>query len=354
MGVTARTEIREDWGLVGHEWAVRVLARSIATERVAHAYLFTGPHAIGKTTLARKLAQALQCTSDARPCGQCPACQKIARDRHPDVQIVEGVPPRYDFDKDPPAPARANDWERRALRIRQIRDLEHSLSRAPFEGRWKIAILRHFEESEEAAANAFLKTLEEPPRHTRLILTARDVSLLLPTIASRCQVFALRPLAPAQIETALIEKWRAEPAHARLLARLSAGRLGWAVRANENRALLDARTQQLDELNAAINEGRAERLLRADTLAKKGDDLPELLETWLGWWRDVLLIQNGDGSRITNVDREDAAREHADRFTVEQAHSTLQAVRATARYLTQNVNARLALEVLLLNLPGLN
>ncbi|MBM3130090.1 MAG: DNA polymerase III subunit delta' [Chloroflexi bacterium] len=350
--MTARVEIRSDWGLVGHEWAIRALARSVATDRVAHAYLFTGPHGIGKTTLARKLAQAWQCAGDNRPCGACPPCQKIARDRHPDVQIIEGVPPRYDFDKDPPPPPRANDWERRALRIRQIRDLERGLARAPFEGRWKIVILRRFEESEEEAANAFLKTLEEPPRHTRLILTARDASLLLPTIASRCQVFALRPLAPAQIERALIEKYNAAPEHARLLARLSAGRLGWAVRAHENRARLDARNRYLDELNVALSEGRAERLLRAESLAKKSDDLPELLETWLGWWRDVLLIQNGDGSRTTNVDREDALRDQAHRFTTEQAQTTLQAVRATARYLTQNVNARLALEVLLLNLPG--
>ncbi|MEW5718544.1 MAG: DNA polymerase III subunit delta' [Chloroflexota bacterium] len=351
--MTARADIREDWDLYGHDWAIRALARSIATERVAHAYLFTGPHAIGKTTLARKLAQALQCTGENRPCGQCPTCQKIARDRHPDVQIVEGVPVGYKFDeKSPPAPPRANDWERRILKIDQVRALQHDVSRAPFEGRWKIVILRRFEEANEEAANAFLKTLEEPPRHTRLILTARDASLLLPTIASRCQVFALRPLAPAQIETALSEKWRADPEAARLLARLSAGRLGWAVRANENRALLDARNQYLDDLNFALDEGRAERLLRAEGLAKKSDDLPELLETWLGWWRDVLLIQNGDGSRITNVDREDALRGQANRFTTEQAQSTLQAVRATARYLTQNINARLALEVLLLNLPG--
>jgi DNA polymerase-3 subunit delta' len=351
--VIARTEIREDWGLVGHAWAVRALARSIAADRAAHAYMFTGPHAIGKTTLARKLAQTLQCTGAPRPCGECPACQKIARDRHPDVQVIEGVPVGYKFDeKSPPAPPRANDWERRILKIDQVRALQHDVSRAPFEGRWKIVILRRFEEANEEAANAFLKTLEEPPRHTRLILTARDASLLLPTVASRCQVFALRPLAPAQIETALIEKWRADPEHARLLARLSAGRLGWAVRANENRALLDARNQHLDELNGALSEGRAERLLRAEGLAKKSDDLPELLETWLGWWRDVLLIQCGDGSRITNVDREDALRNQANRFTTEQAQRTLQAVRATARYLTQNVNARLALEVLLLNLPG--
>ena len=172
--MATRAEISNDWGIIGHAWAVNALARGIAADRAAHAYLFTGPHAIGKTTLARALAQTLECTADHRPCGKCLACQKIARDRHPDVQVIEGVPPRYDFDKDPPPPPRASDSERRTLRIKQIRDLEHTVSRAPFEGRWRIVILRCFEEAEEAAANAFLKTLEEPPSHTRLILTARE------------------------------------------------------------------------------------------------------------------------------------------------------------------------------------
>lgn len=351
--MTTPIEIRADWGLVGHEWVVRALARSIVSERVAHAYLFTGPHSIGKTTLARKLAQALQCTSTSRPCGECSTCQRIARDRHPDVQIIEGVPVGYKFDeKSPPPPPRVNESERRILKIDQVRALQHDIARAPFEGRWKIVILRRFEEANEEAANAFLKTLEEPPRHTRLILTARDASLLLPTIVSRCQVFALRPLPLTQIETTLIERYHATPEQARVLARVSAGRLGWAIRALEQRALLEARTQYLDELNAALKEGRAERLLRAEALAKHSEHLPDLLETWLGWWRDVLWLQYGDDSRITNVDRYDALREHAHRFTREQAQRTLQALRATARYLAQNVNARLALEVLLLNLPG--
>lgn len=351
--MTAAIEIRSDWGLVGHDGTIHALARSIARARVAHAYLFTGPHSIGKTTLARKLAQALQCTGTARPCGECSTCQRIARDRHPDVQVIAGVPVGYKFDeKSPPPPPRANDAERRILKIDQVRLLQHDLARAPFEGRWKIAILQRFEEANEEAANAFLKTLEEPPRHARLVLTARDASLLLPTITSRCQVFALRPLTLAQIEAALIERYRALPEQARVLARVSAGRLGWAIRALEQRALLQAREQYLDELNAALTEGRAERLQRAETLAKQSEHLPDLLETWLGWWRDVIWIQQGNDSRITNIDRYDALREQAHRFTREQAQRTLQAVRTTARYLTQNVNARLALEVLLLNLPG--
>lgn len=354
--MVARVIDVDKWGVIGHEWAVRGLAHSLAANRVAHAYLFTGPHAIGKTTLARTLAQVLECTGDRPPCGECPACQKIARNRHPDVRIVEGVPPRYDFDKDPPPPPRLNDRERRTLRIRQIRDLEHDLSRAPFEGRWKIVILRRFEEAEDPAANAFLKTLEEPPAHAKLILTARDASLLLPTIASRCQVLALRPLPIDQVQAALIERWQVDSEAARLLARLSGGRLGWAVRASADRLLLESRNTRLDILSRVLSEGRAERLSRAGDLSRDSekDKLPELLEEWLGWWRDVLLVQNGDGARITNVDRAETLRKHAAAFTPAQVDSALVQIRLTAQYLYQNVNARLAIEVLLLNLPLAN
>jgi DNA polymerase III subunit delta' len=346
-------EIRTDWGVIGHSWAVRALERGIATDRTAHAYLFTGPHAIGKTTLARALAQTWQCTGASRPCGECSACQKIARNRHPDVQIIEGGPVGFKFDdKAPPPPPRANDWERRILKIDQIRAIQHDVSRSPFEGRWKIIILRRFEEANEEAANAFLKTLEEPPSHTRLILTARDASLVLPTIASRCQVIALRPLPASHIETALIERWHADAATAKLLSRLSSGRIGWAVRAIENAQLLQARVDHLNELDAVLGEGRAERLTRAGDLVKQSEQLLELLETWMGWWRDVLLYQNGEKERITNIDRESTLQAQAGKYTLNQISSALKSVRATARQLSQNVNARLAMEVMLLNLPG--
>lgn len=350
--MATHTKENSHWPVIGHDWAVRALVASSAADRIAHAYLFTGPHAIGKTTLARAFAQMMQCLRDGRPCGECSACQKIARGRHPDVQIIEGVPVGFKFDGKSPVPPRTNDREPRVLKIDQIRALQHDLSLSPFEGRYKIVILRRFEEANEEAANAFLKTLEEPPTHVRLLLTARDTTLLLPTIASRCQTLALRPLALKQVESALIERWQVKPKSARLLARLSSGRLGWAVRANADPSLLKARSAHLDALVAVLREGRAERLMRAGDFAKDTEELPGVLELWLSWWRDVLLIQSGDGARITHVDREDALREQAKQFSLNQVQGALKSVRATARYLSQNVNARLAMENLLLNFPG--
>ena len=85
---------------------------------------------------------------------------------------------------------------------------------------------------------------------------------------------------------------------------------------------------------------------------KETEALPELLEQWIGWWRDVLLIQNGEVARVTNVDRAENLHDHAARFGLEEINRALKSLRATSYYIEQNVNARLAMEVLLLNLPG--
>src|SRR5919202_2646316 len=105
-------------------------------------------------------------------------------------------------------------------------------------------------------------------------------------------------------ESTPVKKWKASKDQAHLLARLSGGRLGWAVRANADPQILQARTEALDALNALLREGRAERLTRAGELAKEASELPQLFEFWLVWWRDLLLLKSGDGARIVNADQE--------------------------------------------------
>lgn len=337
------------WPIVGHEQAVTRLRRGIATGRISHAYLFTGPDQVGKTTLALAFAQAVNCTAGIAPsqtslfdqgvpgltpeppCGICTACRKIASGIHPDVRIV--------------AP------DEGTLKIEQVRTLQRELSLSPYEGRYRVAILSKMELATAEAANCLLKTLEEPPSQVVLILTAAEPELLLPTIVSRCQQIAFRPLPIAKVARALETLWSVERAQAELLARLSGGRLGWAVAAAQDEALLGRRREQLERLQTLLQAGRVDRLDHAEQLNRKENLIQETLQLWLGWWRDALLVKVGAEEAIVNLDQATPLRKAAGRYSLKQVVETIQLLRETLVRLDQNVNQRLALEVLMLRLP---
>ena len=323
---------------MGHEWAVRFLRRAVnsadTSGDVSHAYLFTGAPGVGKTTLARAVAAALLCQGEgARPCGECRACRLVASGNHPDLHVVESERPGT------------------SLKIEQVRELQHQLALTPVEGQRQVVILRRFEEATTSAANALLKTLEEPPPYVVLAVLARDADLLLPTIVSRCQQVPLRPLPVAQVARALAERWGAEPEQAELLAHISGGRLGWAVGMLEDGQALQRRAERLDALDQLVAASTVERFRYAEKLARKPVATQETLDLWIGWWRDVMLVAAGADAPLTNVDRQDTLRDHARRFGVERSGAVVKALRSAADRLKRNANARLTLEVLMLDLP---
>jgi len=318
------------WQTIGHEWAVELLQRAVQTGHIAHAYLFTGPANIGKTHLAKELAAALNCTGDVPPCGACRACIKIARQAHPDLAFV--------------GPDGAK------IKIDQMRQVQHELALSPYEGRWRVCLITDFQTATVEAANALLKTLEEPPSRVVMILTATDASLLLPTIVSRCQVLPLRAVPHQSIERALIERW-SEPAElARTLARLSAGRIGWAIRAAQDPSLLAERKRRLEELLGLLRQGRAGKIQAAERLGKS-DDLSEVMRLWQTWWRDVTLVCSGCEELVVNLDHLEALRLQARHHELAAAETATRSIESALEQLEQNVNPRLVLEVLLLSWP---
>lgn len=329
MGVQAAQGVAS---VIGHEWAVQLLESGSATGHLSHAYLFVGPPRIGKTTLALHLAQTLNCLdAQVRPCGRCSSCRRIQRGVHPDVRVL-----------DQPASS---------IKIEQIRELQREMALSPFEGPWRVSVLCDFERATTEAANCLLKTLEEPAAKAVIVLTAVEAQALLPTIISRCQVFQLRALPIEQVSQALQSRLGLESSRAALLARLSEGRVGWAIAASADETLLRDREKYLVALEQALQQDRAARIHLAQRLARNAETLPDVFDLWQSWWRDLLLARSGNVDALTNVDRKATALNEAQHYTLGEIVSCLQAVQQAAQQVEQNVKPSLVMEVLLLKLP---
>jgi len=327
--------MNSNWGLLGHEWAVDLLRGHLTNQRARHAYLITGPQGVGRRTLALRLAQALNCSAPvepALPCGECRACRLIERVQHPDLSVIQAETGR-------------------ALKVDQIREVQRTLSLSPYEATYKIAMLLRFEDANPNAANALLKTLEEPPPQVVILLTASDTEALLPTIISRCEVIRLRPLSVEEVSDGLQTRWGLPAEEAHLLAHLSGGRPGFALNLSQNPEVLEQRKIQLDDLQELLSASSVERFSYAEELSKDKSILLNTLQTWLTLWRDVMLRTAGSKTPLTNIDRENEIDNLAGKIVLATAQTTVTQIEHSIEQIERYINARLVTEVLMLDLP---
>lgn len=337
--------------------------------RLPHALLLIGPSGVGKTTLALALAQAASCLRpiEGEACGACPGCAKVARGAHPDVRVI------------------GPEGRGRTIPIDRIRELRDQAAFRPFEGPNKIFIVREADRMLEAAANALLKTLEEPPPASLILLTATEEADLLPTVVSRCLRLRLTPLDP-DLVAAWLERERGETgAGARLLANLAGGCLG-RVAELESKAVLEERQAMLarlagldpgkpltaldwaDELNQKEIERRTvlsrlekvdpEDLLGAQALAEEVKRIDEeravrfrLLRLW---YRDLLIVAvSGPRRLLVNLDLEPELRRAGRAHPPGVWLAALAALDRADEAIAKMGRSQLVLENLTLGLAGL-
>lgn len=319
-----------DWGLIGNAWAVRLLQRQLQRGTLHHAYLIAGPEGIGREALATALAQAVLCEQPPAAgtwCGECRACRGVPAGGTPDLHRVE------------------REEGKQGIAIEQVRELQRQLALTPLGSRGRVALLIDFDRASEGAANALLKTLEEPAGRVVLVLTAADVDSVPATIASRCETLTLRPVPPGEMTAALVRAGTA-PDRARRIVEASDGRpsLAWRLLAEPD--LLERRSGHRQALEEAMRLDLAGRFALVE--AWHGDEeLEERLGVWISVLRQslrrALSSEQGGGTAVPGLESLPAGAQRAALGAALEASEAIQ----------RNANARLALEALMLELPGL-
>lgn len=333
--------MEHNWNMTGHQWAVDMLRHQAAQGDVRHAYLFCGPPGLGRRTLALRFAQAVNCptpSAPGEPCGTCRDCRQIAAMQHPDLDIIQAL----DEDGQPK--------ENGMILVENIDHLPVKVLLKPYQSRYKIVLILRFQQANISSANKLLKTLEEAPAHTILLLTADNPEQLLPTIVSRCEVLRLRPLPVADVEQDLLEQG-VEAERASLLAHISGGRPGFARRLVQDDSLLTLREERLNDLQSLLRASRVEKFAYAEKIAKEKESMRQALMFWQTYWRDVMLGVTGSDAPQVNVDRAAEIGDLAARVDLSAVRKVLAGVEGALERLDRNVNPRLLMEVFLLDLP---
>jgi len=317
--------------IIGHAKPISILQNALRKDRLAHAYLFHGMDGIGKRTLALTFAKALNCRrGDFDACDSCLSCIKTDHRNHPDIETIEA--------------------EGQFIRIDAVKNLQERMKFRPMEGEKRVSILVDADRLNNAAANALLKTLEEPsPANILILVTARPYQLPI-TILSRCQQIRFNPIPQETVAMLLRKRFSLEESHARLLAAASGGSMGKALDLNRE-AYLTLKNEVLDYIAKAHPDQPLQRLSFIRFLSDDKRDILDKLDILRTFFRDVLILkETGRQESLMHLDRLDLLKTWAERRSPGEILTSIQAVDQAGRLLAQNTNKTLTLEVMMFKL----
>lgn len=313
--------------IIGHRRPLDILRQALASGRLHHAYLFVGPEGVGKRTLAIALAKAVHCDDSAGDfCGACVNCTRIADGNHPDVRMVE------------PAAGK------KEISIQQVRDFERELNYRSFGGKRKVMIVDPAASMNLASQNALLKTLEEPPQDSLIILIAANAGGLLPTVRSRCLRITFAPLARREVAQYLRAKQGMSGDGVEFLAAMSMGSIGAALGLDQDE-FVKKRHIWAGIVGALRADDYHAALAAAEALAGNRDEALKFLAWAQSWYRDLLIYGvSGDGDALVNLDMVEQIAAQAAPAQTEQRIAALGASSRAAAGIQRNLNRRMVLE----------
>ncbi len=357
--------------VIGQDRVKQILKNAILNGKVAHAYLFYGPEGVGKDAMAIEFAKALNCERNrGEACDECKTCRGIGELAHPNVKLIFKLPLGKNETKDDSPIEKLDESEIKliqeqvklkaqnpyhritipranSIKINSIREIKMEVSHSLLIPGWRVIIVSEADAMTEQAANAFLKTLEEPNPKTVIILTTANKDKLLPTIISRCQLVRFSYLSDDEISNALVERYELTPARARLIARLANGSFGKAIELLDV-TVKDKRVKPIDFL-ATIASGRIVKLLieiEKIVTDYERSEIENFLHIILTWFRDALMLKIGLEDKIINVDMIERLR----KFIASYGEIDYQRAIALIERAISQVEKNIQLNLILINL----
>jgi DNA polymerase-3 subunit delta' len=320
--------------IVGHEQIKEHLQTAIRDRKPFHAYIFQGDVGVGKETMARTFAAGLQCQAEEgdKPCRSCVSCHQTDSGNQPDVIWVTR--------------------ERASLGVEDIREqLCNTMDIKPFSSPYKIYIVPEAEKMTEAAQNALLKTIEEPPEYGVVLLLTSNISALLPTIQSRCLTLEFRPLSTATVEAFLKKHCQTPDYLAKASAAFAQGNLGKAMRYAKSEDFIERKDQILSLLRNVRQMDLSEMLTVIKDLGTRRDEVRDYIDLMELWYRDVLIFKatKNINQLLFQEEASHIMREAGER-SYEKIEEILQAFEKAKIRLRANVSFDVALELMLLTL----
>lgn len=315
--------------VVGQDFAKTAFDAAFKNNRISHAYIIEGEDGTGKSIFALYMASCILCKGIEKPCSVCPSCLKIINGNHPDVKVISRTG--------------------KSIGIDMVRNIIEKINVKPYEGNKKIIIIKNADSMTEEAQNAFLKTIEEAPVDTIIILLAEDVDLLLTTIRSRCQVLRFLSVPEKLIYENLINLGHDE-AESKTASKLSSGNFGRALLYfDDNYIKLRRVTIDIAQKIARLNALESQELV--DFFIKNRENINIVFNTLLFWFRDIAMIKFTRNEKLViNSDCIDKLVEDAGILSYNKLYGIINSLKDTYTKLKQNSNYQMTFEVMLLNI----